>query len=113
MSDDSNRPSLISHSQAGFSGCDSILVDLADPIAERGAAAVPFLVEQLKSRTDDLTVRDILLIFETMARLKSYDVKGDAALMNLLASKVAGVKHKEWRSVCFEMLQRIKHPNLE
>jgi hypothetical protein len=86
------------------------LMDLADPIAERGARAVPFLVRHLNSETDDLTVRDILLIFQTMAKSKSYDVNNDVALMDLLASKITQMKRKEWQSICFEMLENIKHP---
>jgi hypothetical protein len=85
-------------------------MDLADPIAERGARAVPFLVRHLNSETDDLTVRDILLIFQTMAKSKSYDVNNDVALMDLLASKITQMKRKEWQSICFEMLENIKHP---
>jgi hypothetical protein len=38
---------------------------LADPIAERGAEAVPFLIKKLNADADDITVRDILLIFES------------------------------------------------
>jgi hypothetical protein len=33
-------------------------MDLADPIAERGATAVPFLLNQLKSESADIAVRD-------------------------------------------------------
>lgn len=39
------------------------LMDLADPIAERGATAVPFLVDKLNSESADIAVRDIVLIF--------------------------------------------------
>jgi len=84
------------------------LMDLADPIAERGATAVPFLLDQLNSKPDDITVRDILLIFGTMASSKSYDVKSDAALMTTLASRVSGMKDQGWQVVCLKMLQRIK-----
>ena len=84
------------------------LMDLADPIAERGATAVPFLLDQLNSKPDDIAVRDILLIFETMASSKSYDVKSDAALMTTLASRVSGMKDQGWQDICLKMLQWIK-----
>jgi hypothetical protein len=84
------------------------LMDLADPIAERGATAVPFLLDQLNSKPDDITLRDILLIFETMANTKSYDVKSDAGLMTTLASRVSGMKDQAWQGNCSKMLQRIK-----
>lgn len=48
---------------------------LAIPIAERGASAVPFLIDQLKAGSDDVAVRDILLIFEMLEASGSYNVK--------------------------------------
>ena len=82
--------------------------DLANPIAERGATAVPFLLSRLNSKPDDIAVRDILLIFETMAASKSYEVKSDAALMVTLTSSVSRMKDHGWRDVCQKILQRIK-----
>jgi hypothetical protein len=84
------------------------LMDLADPIAEKGPTAIPFLMDQLRSNSDDMTIRDILLIFETMATSKSYDVKSDSALMGVLTSKVATMKSEAWRDNCLKMVQRIK-----
>jgi hypothetical protein len=81
---------------------------LADPIAERGTAAVPFLLDQLNAHPDDITLRDILLIFETMATSKSYDVRSDASLMTTLTSRVSGMKGTLWQDNCIKMLQRIK-----
>jgi len=84
------------------------LMNLAKPIAERGAMAVPFLLDQLNSQPDDITILGILLIFKTMASSKSCDLKSDAALMSTLASKVSGMKDKEWQTICLKRLQRIK-----
>jgi hypothetical protein len=84
------------------------LFGLAQPIAERGATAIPFLEKQLKTEPDDTTVRDLLLIFQEMTSLKSYDVKGDSILMSTLDIKVSAIKDKEWRSVCSRMLRNIK-----
>ena len=83
-------------------------MDLANPIAERGATAVPFLLDRLNSKPDDIAVRDILLILETMATSKSYEVKSDTALMATLTSSVSGMKDHGWQDVCSKMLQRIK-----
>ena len=82
-------------------------MDLANPIAERGEEAVPFLLGQLNTHPDDLTTRDILLIFESMAQLKTYEVKSDALLMKTVTSRVSEMKDKEWRTTCSKSIQRI------
>jgi len=84
------------------------LLALAKPIAERGATAIPFLMQQLNAEPSDTTTRDLLLIFQEMAYSKSYDVKADAALMNKLNARVTEIKDKEWQSVCSKMLHNIK-----
>ena len=84
------------------------LMDLANPIAERGATAVPFLLDQLNSKPDDITLRDILLIFTTMASSKSYDVKADSTLMATLTSRISGMKDRGWQEICLKSLQYIK-----
>ncbi len=83
-------------------------MDLSIPIAERGTRAIPFLLNQLNSHADDITTRDILLIFERMASSGSYDVKSDDALMATLNSKVSEMKDKEWQSICIKKIQRIR-----
>jgi hypothetical protein len=82
--------------------------ELADPIAERGKTAVPFLLEQLAGTPDDKTVDDVLLIFEAMARLKTYGVRGDMDLIATLTSKVSGMKDGFWRAEATRTLERIK-----
>jgi hypothetical protein len=64
---------------------------MANPIAERGGAAVPLLMDRLNADDDDFTARDTLLVFERMSSFKTYDVKSDAAVMSALASKVSMV----------------------
>jgi hypothetical protein len=83
-------------------------MSLADPIAERGRTVVPFLLDQLHSHPDAITLRDILLIFERMATSKSYDVRSDASLMAALTSRVSRMKDTLWQDNCLKMLQRIK-----
>lgn len=84
------------------------IMELADPIAEKGALAIPFLRAQLSSAKDDQTIRDILLIFEAMAHSRAYDVKLDEVLMRELGEKVGQMKDAQWREICMRMLQRIK-----
>jgi hypothetical protein len=84
------------------------LTGLAIPIAERGQAVVPFLLGKIDPEADDVTVRDVLLVFERMAATKSYDVKSDAAVMETLHSRVLAMKDAGWRVVCANMLRRIE-----
>ena len=83
------------------------LTGLAKPIAEREQTAVPFLMEQLNIHADDITVRDVLSVFEAMRSIRSYDVKSDARVMDTLRSRVSAVKDPAWKSVCSKMLARI------
>lgn len=83
-------------------------MELALPIAERGAAAIPFLKDQLKASRDDISVRDLLLILERMDSSGSYIVHADASLMGPLDSKVSETRDNEWKATCTKMLQRIK-----
>jgi hypothetical protein len=84
------------------------LTGLARPIAERGSSAIPFLLEKLKQQADDITVRDVLLVFETMGSIKSYDVKSDAVVMGALRSRVSTMNDAGWQTVCLNMLGRIE-----
>jgi hypothetical protein len=81
---------------------------LANPIAERGAQAVPFLLAKLDSEKDDIGVRDIVLVFSVMGALRSYDVKSDVGLIRKLESAVARMTDKDWQSMCVAMLTHIK-----
>lgn len=81
---------------------------LRGPIAESGASAVPFLANKLNVDTDDIAVRDIVLIFDMMEVTGSYNVKADASLMTVLTSKVAGMKNKAWQDMCLKVLKEIR-----
>ena len=85
-------------------------MSLAGPIAEKGGAAIPFLVMQLKSTDDDLAVRDILVILQDMTKIGSYDVKDDGVLMDILSAKVAAMRDERWKAVSLGMLGYIKQP---
>jgi hypothetical protein len=84
------------------------VMELAKPIAERGKTAIPFLHAQLRGATDDQTIRDILLIFETMTRLRTYDLQSNRPLMNDVRSKVSYLKDRPWGETCRKMLRRIE-----
>jgi len=81
---------------------------LADPIAERGEAAVPFLISKLGPNADDLTIRDVLLVFETMSSTRAYDVKSNSDLMRTLRARVSTMKDAEWKEICSRTLRRIE-----
>jgi hypothetical protein len=83
------------------------LMDMADPIAERGKAAIPFLLDQLRSDDDDLAVRDILLVFSRMAGLGTYPVKSDSTVMTALRARVATMKNREIRTTAERTLNRL------
>jgi hypothetical protein len=84
------------------------LTDLAIPIAERGAGAVPFLMTKLESEQDDFAVRDILRIVEEMTLKKTYDAKADEGLMHTLSRRVNTMRDQEWRAISAKMLDQIR-----
>ena len=83
-------------------------MDLAEPIAERGAAAISFLLAKLDPKADDMTVRDVLGIFHMMAYRKAYDVRSDALVMGTLRARVSTMKDAEWKGICSKTLQGIE-----
>ena len=83
------------------------------PIAERGAAAVPFLLEQLNARPDELTAEAIFLVFEEMAISRSYRVGLDPDLMAMLTTEASGVKDPTWKAMCLRRLQRIRELSVQ
>jgi hypothetical protein len=82
---------------------------LAKPIAERGAAAIPFLTEQLRFSKDDAAVRDIMLVLKTMQYLHTYKVRGDAALMSVLELRISKMKSRDWQAYAREQMENIKN----
>lgn len=72
---------------------------LSGAFAQQGEVAVPVLKEGLAEAQDDLTIRDILLVFREMQRRRTYDVAGDPDLVQLISSKAASVKDPDWRRV--------------
>jgi hypothetical protein len=83
-------------------------VELAVPIAERGKTVVPFLLEQLAGKPDDKTVNDVLLIFEAMARLHTYNVHDDPNLLATLAAKATEMTAGPLKTRAIKTLDYIK-----
>jgi hypothetical protein len=75
-------------------------LDLALPIAERGATAAAFIREKLTPRFDDkLSARDAMLVLADMQSKGYYDVRGDEQLM--IAVKAACARSEVmWKPQC-------------
>lgn len=86
------------------------LMGLAEPIAERGRSAIPFLLGKLESSHDDATVVDVLLIFKTMTWTRSYDLKSDEKVMSALRARISRMKDEFWKNHCLRGLQEINEP---
>jgi hypothetical protein len=81
---------------------------LADPIAERGAAVIPFLTAKLNSNADDLTVYDVLIILWEMDRLKTFQPAQDTTLMHFLEDRVPKIKNPDLQYRSRSLLDNIK-----
>jgi len=80
---------------------------LIEVFAEDGAAAVPFLVSKLEQAMDDVSVLEILWVFERMEFLDAYDVAGDPALRRLLRQKVDALETETWKKNGEKTLERM------
>ncbi len=65
---------------------------LTEVLAERGEEIVPFLRRKLENAKTNITIRDILNIYEEMAWAKNYDFSKDPELMDFIEERVAGMK---------------------
>jgi hypothetical protein len=81
---------------------------LADPIAEKGASVLPFLIAKLNSRPDDLTVHDVLVIFWRMNYLKAFEVRQHTTLMHFLEDRVPKIKNPDLQFRSRSLLGDIK-----
>lgn len=79
---------------------------LANPIARRGAEAIPFLVQRLKTAEDDTEFRDLLLILHRMVLFDTYDVRSNRQLIALLSERMASVQ--DWNDVIVMMFSEIQ-----
>lgn len=76
----------------------------AEPFAQRGEEAVPFLKEKLVGANDDLTIRDIILVLTEMSRRNTYDVAGDSELIRLMTASVEKMRDEDWKRMAQENL---------
>lgn len=81
---------------------------LAKAFANEGGAVVGFLKAKLATARGDLTIHDIVLVFQHMSRGKTYKVAGDIELMKVLEDAVARVKDPFWRQRCEQGLSEIR-----
>lgn len=81
---------------------------LSRPIAERGLLAKRPLLAELKQHPTDQNIKDLMIIFETMQRIGSYDVQRDKSLMKLLDEYVDGMKNAIWKKQTKNQLAIIK-----
>jgi hypothetical protein len=72
---------------------------LADPFAAQGKSIVVPLSDRLRTATDDLTIRDLVMVFSAMSRAKTYDVARDEQLMRLLEGSAKKMKDPDWRAI--------------
>lgn len=80
---------------------------LADIFAKQGSTIVPFLKAKLKTAQYELTIRDIILIFESIARLKLYDFSKDQELMGLMDERAQNMRGI-WKDVVLAMISEIR-----
>lgn len=80
---------------------------LAEPFAKQSAAAVPFLKTKLAQADDDLTIRDIVLVFAEMQRQRSYNVSKDSDLVKLITEKVNGMHDPDWKAIAQRNVDKI------
>lgn len=79
----------------------------AEPFAQHGDKAVPFLKEKLLGATDDLAIRDIILLLTEMSRQNTYDVAGDNELVRLMTASVAKMRDEDWKRMTQKNMSEI------
>jgi hypothetical protein len=80
---------------------------LAWTLAREGGKIVPPLEAKLQAADDDLTIRDILLVFAAMSELETYDVAGNKSLMEELRERATAIKDPAWAIVAQNDLHEI------
>ena len=84
------------------------MIHLAEPFASEGEKIVDFLKARLLEADDDLTVRDIVVVFAEMRIQKTYNVAGDGDLMEIMQEKVNNIKNPDWRRLVEQDLNEIQ-----
>lgn len=81
---------------------------LAAPFASEGKPAALFLEQKLSAASSPSSIRDILNVYAEMQRQKTYDVKSNASLIQLLDTKISTIADSYWRDHCQGILNTIK-----
>ncbi|MGB0060607.1 MAG: hypothetical protein WBP68_10505 [Candidatus Binatus sp.] len=80
---------------------------LAWVLAKQGGKIVQPLEAKLEAADDDLTIRDILLVFVAMSQLETYDVPANKPLMQELLEKSGAIKDPSWAIVAQDDMHEI------
>jgi len=80
---------------------------LAGPIAQQGAPAATLLKAKLANAKDDLTIRDIVLVFTEMKRRNSYNFSDDPALATLISDSIQKMQDKDWKRLAKDNFDEI------
>lgn len=86
------------------------VIGLAWQLAWEGGRIVQPLEAKLESADDDLTIRDIILVFRVMNDLRTYNVAGDKSLMEKLREKATAIKDPSWWIITENNLHEISVP---
>lgn len=84
---------------------------LAAPFASQGERAATFLERKLVEHpVDDATVRDILQVFVEMRVQRTYDLKSNEPLLNMLGARVRAIDDPELRANVTALLDETRKP---
>ncbi len=82
---------------------------LVDAFAANGQTIVAPLSDRLAASENDQTIRDLVMVFSAMNRLKSYNVAQDDALMRRLTKATAKMKETEWKRIVERELATLQY----
>ncbi len=80
---------------------------LAEPFSKRGELAVPFLKSKLETTHNERAIRYIVYVLSEMSWRKTYDVKGDAELMQLMKRRTLEIQDEFWREFTLKLIADI------
>lgn len=86
---------------------------LSRQIAEHGKEAIPAIMNELNTNPTEENIKDLMVVFETMQRIGTYDVSNDKRLLRTLDNYVDNMKNKIWQGYTKINLYKIKTSNQE
>ncbi len=81
---------------------------LSRQIAEHGQAAIGPMISELSGNPSEQNINDLMVVFEAMQSMSTYNVQGDKVLIRKLDGYVDGMKNKIVRGYTQARLARIK-----